>query len=41
MVGIKLSAYNDQINHVKLGPAQSLLHAFNEVYFVSVSSLNT
>ena len=39
MVGIKLSAYNDQINHVKLGPAQSLMHAFNEVYFVSVSSL--
>tara|TARA_B100000674_G_scaffold320676_1_gene267232 strand:- start:321 stop:896 length:576 start_codon:yes stop_codon:yes gene_type:complete len=39
MVGIKLGAYNDQINHVKLGPAQSLLHAFNEVYFVGVSSL--
>jgi len=39
MVGIKLGAYNDEINHVKLGPAQSLLHAFNEVYFVSVSSL--
>ena len=39
MVGIKLGAYNDQINHVKLGPAQSILHAFNEVYYVSVSSL--
>ena len=39
MVGIKLSAYNDKINHVKLGPAQSLYHAANEVYFVSVSSL--
>ncbi len=39
MVGIKLSAYNDKINHVKLGPAQALYHATNEVYFVSVSSL--
>ena len=34
MVGIKLSAYNDKINHVKLGPAQALYHAANEVYFV-------
>ncbi len=39
MVGIKLSAYNDKIKHVKLGPAQALYHAANEVYFVSVSSL--
>ena len=39
MVGIKLSAYNDKINHVKLGPAQALYHAAIEVYFVSVSSL--
>jgi regulator of sigma E protease len=39
MIGIKLGAYNNEINHVKLGPAQSLLHAFNEVYFVSISSL--
>ena len=39
MVGIKLSAYNDKINHVKLGPAQALYHSANEVYFVSVSSL--
>ncbi len=39
MVGIKLSAYNDKINHVKLGPAKALYHAANEVYFVSVSSL--
>ena len=39
MVGIKLSAYNDKINHVKLGPAQALYYAANEVYFVSVSSL--
>ncbi len=39
MVGIKLGAYNNEINHVKLGPAQSLLHAINEVYYVSISSL--
>ena len=39
MVGIKLGAYNNEINHVKLGPAQALYHAANEVYFVSVSSL--
>ena len=39
IVGIKLGAYNNEINHVKLGPAQALLHAANEVYFVSVSSL--
>ncbi len=39
IVGIKLGPYNDQINHVKLGPAQSILHAINEVYYVSVSSL--
>ena len=39
MVGIKLSAYNDKINHVKLGPAKALFYAANEVYFVSVSSL--
>ena len=39
MVGIKLGAYNNEINHVKLGPAQALLYAANEVYFVSISSL--
>ena len=39
IVGIKLGAYNNEINHVKLGPTQALLHAANEVYFVSVSSL--
>ena len=39
MVGIKLGAYNNEINHVKLGPAQSLFHAIKEVYYVSVSSL--
>ena len=39
MVGIKLGAYNNEINHVKLGPAQALLHAANEVYYVSIASL--
>ena len=39
MVGIKLGAYNNEVNHVKLGPAKALFHAVNEVYFVSVSSL--
>ena len=39
MVGIKLSPYNDEINHVKLGPAQALIHSVKEVYFVTISSL--
>ena len=39
MVGIKLGAYNNEINHVKLGPAQAIYHATNEVYYVSISSL--
>ena len=39
MIGIKLGIYNDEINHVKLGPAQSLFHAANEVFYVSISSL--
>ena len=39
MVGIKLGAYNDEINHVKLGPAKAIYHAAHEVYYVSISSL--
>jgi len=39
MVGIKLGAYNNQINHVKLGPTKALYYSINEVYFVSISSL--
>jgi len=39
MVGIKLGAYNNEINHVKLGPAQAIYHAADEVYYVSISSL--
>ena len=39
MVGIKLIAQNNEINHKKLGPAQAIYHAFYEVYYVSTSSL--
>ena len=39
IVGIKLGAYNNEINHVKLGPAKAIYHAANEVYFVGISSL--
>ena len=39
IVGIKLGAYNNEVNHVKLGPAKALFYAVNEVYYVSVSSL--
>ncbi len=39
IVGIKLGAYNNEINHVKLGPAQAIYHAVHEVYYVSISSL--
>jgi regulator of sigma E protease len=39
MIGIKLGAYNNEINHVKLGPAQALIHAAHEVYYISISSL--
>ena len=39
MIGIKLGAYNNKINHVKLGPFQALIHSIKEVYFVSSSSL--
>jgi len=33
MVGIKLGAYNNKVNHVKLGPSKALYHAAYEVYF--------
>ena len=39
MVGIKLGAYNNEINHIKLGPAQAIYHAVHEVYYVTISSL--
>ncbi|MDC0216042.1 RIP metalloprotease RseP [Candidatus Pelagibacter sp.] len=39
MIGIALGAYNNQINHVRLGPTKALYYSLNEVYFVSISSL--
>jgi regulator of sigma E protease len=39
MVGIKLSPFNNEIKHVKLGPAKALYYSLSEVYFVSISSL--
>jgi len=39
MIGIRLSPYNNEIKHVKLGPGQALIHSFKEVYFVASSSL--
>ena len=39
VVGIKLGAQNNEINHVKLGPAKAIYHAAHEIYYVSTSSL--
>ncbi len=39
MVGIKLGAHNNEINHVKLGPFKAFYHSVNEVYFVTTSTL--
>tara|TARA_B100000579_G_scaffold108431_1_gene86385 strand:+ start:735 stop:1844 length:1110 start_codon:yes stop_codon:yes gene_type:complete len=39
MVGIKLTPYNNEINHHKLGPAKALFYSISEVYFVTTSSL--
>jgi regulator of sigma E protease len=39
MIGIKLGAYNNEINHVKLGPTKAIYYAISEVYYVSASSL--
>ena len=39
MIGIKLGAYNNEINHVKLSPTKAIYHAISEVYYVSASSL--
>ena len=39
IVGITLIPYNNQINHVKLGPVKALFHSVGEVYFVCSSSL--
>ena len=39
VVGIKLSPFNNEVNHVKLGPVKALYYAVYEVYFVSISTL--
>ena len=39
IVGIKIRPYNNEVNHVKLGPSKALLESFKEVYFVTTSSL--
>ena len=39
IVGITLSPNNNEIKHVKLGPAKALYYSINEVLFVTVSSL--
>jgi regulator of sigma E protease len=39
IVGIKLGAYNNEINNIKLGPIKAIYYAFGEVYYVSSSSL--
>ena len=39
MIGIKLGVFNNEVNHVKLGPTQAIYHAAHEVYYVSISSL--
>ncbi len=39
IVGIKIGPYNNEINHVKLGPTKALYYSVNEVYFVTISSL--
>jgi len=39
IASIKLGAFNNQVNHMKLGPAKALYYSLKEVYFVSISSL--
>ncbi len=39
MIGIVLGPYNNEVNHVKLGPAKALYYSLNEVYFVTISTL--
>ena len=39
IVGIKIRPYNNEVNHVKLGPSKALIESFKEVYFVTTSSL--
>ena len=39
IIGIQLSPYNNEVNHVKLGPVKAIYYSLHEVYFVSFSSL--
>ena len=39
MIGIQIGAYNNEINHVKLGPSKSIYYSISEVYYVSISTL--
>ena len=39
MIGIKLIPFNNEINHVRLGPAKALYYSIYEVYSVSTSIL--
>ena len=40
VVGIKLGTYNNEVNHIKLGPVKALYYSVNEVYFVTSSTLS-
>ena len=40
VVGIVIGAFNDKVNHVKLGPLKALYYSVNEVYFVTSSTLS-
>tara|TARA_B100000029_G_scaffold289858_1_gene283512 strand:+ start:19 stop:591 length:573 start_codon:yes stop_codon:yes gene_type:complete len=39
MIGIQIGAYNNQVNHIKLGPAKALYYSINEVFFVTTSTI--
>ncbi len=39
VIGIKLSPYNNKVNHIKLGPAKAIYYSISEVYFVTTSTL--
>ena len=40
MIGIKLSPFNNTINHIRLGPAKASFFALKEIQFTIVSSLD-
>ena len=39
IVGIKLSPFNNEIKHEKLGPAKAIYYSISEVFFVTTSTL--